>query len=91
MLTEFKKDDDHVSCEYCRATIPIIKEKIIRITAEEVKKRNLRKLSEAEKARVFTSVDDDYVPFLDEGTKLAIFVVLAIIVSIVVTIYVASK
>lgn len=79
LIKQIRERDKFAECEYCLAKIPIQKEKVIIIPDQTLPKPKLRKLSDRDKAHLFPSVDDDYVPFLD-GESLTWVVVVGIII-----------
>lgn len=79
LIKRIRERDRFAVCEYCRAKIPIQKEKVI-IVPDKPEKPKLRELSEKEKANVFESVelDDEVVFGFTDEAKAVGFITLAV-------------
>lgn len=89
LIKRIDTKDKFVACEYCHAKIPIQKEKVFVIHEQIPPKPKLRKLSDKEKNQIFTSVDDNYVPFLDDDTKNWLVIIGFVILAIGLTVFLA--
>ncbi len=75
-----------MKCEYCRAKIPIVREKIIHVQTPLKPKSEYAPFTEKEKANLFKTMDKDETPFFDYDEKKNFFIIGILVFTLIATV-----